>query len=51
MTISNHLNKTVSNALNQNITIISQSTLYQIGATYNVRKLINDAPHCSDDGH
>lgn len=51
MTISNQLNKTVLNALNQNITITSQSTLYQIGATYNVRKLISDAPHWSDDGH
>lgn len=51
MTISNHINKTVRNALNQDITITSQSVLHQIGATYSVKKLVSDPPHWSDDGH
>lgn len=51
MTISNHINRTVRNGLGQDITITSSGTLYLIGATYNVRKLLSDPPHWSDDGH
>lgn len=51
MTIINVIGKTLKNSAGVDIVVRTESTLYNIGATYGVHKLISDAPHWSDDGH
>jgi len=51
MAIIGVIGKDVVNGQGQSIAVSSNFVLYQLGASYNVRKLVADAPHWSDDGH
>lgn len=51
MRVDNFMNKLVKNAQGVDTLITSSIVLYQIGQSYNVRKLVSDPPHWSDDGH
>jgi len=51
MTLTNVIGKSMNNSQGQSVSISSLEVLYQVGASYGVRKLVSDAPHWSDDGH
>lgn len=51
MTIRGFEDKTVSDADGKEVTLTNNASLFALGATYGVIKLIKDRPHWSDDGH
>lgn len=51
MNVSNYLKKDIKNAEGKDVSIKTQKELWALGATYGVKKLVNDPPHWSSNGH
>lgn len=51
MTITGYRGKTIKDANSKDVEIADEDSLYALGKTYGVMKLVSDQPHWSDDGH
>lgn len=51
MTITGYTGKTFVDGDGESVRVTNSTELYALGKTYGVIKLVQDAPHWSDDGH